>query len=99
MPATVLPAAPTPLILNLLKDGRQDFQNSSGFSLSAAAILQQVQDERIYGFPVSGSDGFYMQLPLFSSWISSATDSQTLARPKASSSSARSSLACHSAVQ
>ena len=35
-----------PLILNLLKDGRQDFQIPRIFLIGAAAILQQVQDER-----------------------------------------------------
>ena len=40
-----------PLILNLLKDGRQDFQIPRDSRYRRAAILQQVQDERIYGFP------------------------------------------------
>ena len=42
---------PFPLILNLLKDGRQDFQIPRDFPYRPPAILQQVQDERIYGFP------------------------------------------------
>ena len=37
---------PHPLILNLLKDGRQDFQIPRDFPYRPAAILQQVQDER-----------------------------------------------------
>ena len=50
-PAT-LPSFPrkresiNPLILNLLKDGRQDFQIPRDSCYRPAAILQQVQDER-----------------------------------------------------
>ena len=45
-PIILKPVAPHPLILNLLKDGRQDFQIPRDFPYRPPAILQQVQDER-----------------------------------------------------
>ena len=64
---------PFPLILNLLKDGRRLITRISRNLKVLPAILQQVQDERIYGSPLawegrqnSRREGrFYTQLP----WI------------------------------
>ena len=52
MPPPPPPASLFPLILNLLKDGRQDFQIPRDFPYRPPAILQQVQDERMGGQPV-----------------------------------------------
>ena len=56
MPPQTPPASLFPLILNLLKDGRQDFQIPRDFPYRPPAILQQVQDERMGGnrFKMSG---------------------------------------------
>ena len=53
---------PFPLILNLLKDGRQDFRIPRDSRYQPPSILQQVQDERTYGFPRKREGRLYLTL-------------------------------------